>query len=119
MFDRKMKKRLKKAEAEIEGLHLTLEIFNKKLESKLRPTAKLDLDAFPDNMAETKKFKDIVVKSNCPACGHKKLLLDAFTRTPIGYEAQVHCENCDFTGRINSDGFHLEGMHGLGRAKAK
>lgn len=125
MFNRELKERLKKAEAEIEALKLSMgfkvsmQELKKEIDAKLIPISKLDLDTFPKHMTETKKFKDLIVKTDCPACGHKKLLLDMFTRTPIGWEAMIHCENCIFKGRINSDGFTLEDMHGLGRAKTK
>lgn len=126
MFNKKEKELLNKLEVQvkrsctdIDGIWHSIKALEDQLAAKLIPISKLDMDTFPKHMAETKKFKDLIVKTDCPACGHKTLLLDMFTSTPIGWEAMIHCENCVFKGRINSDGFTLEDMHGLGRAKAK
>lgn len=130
MFSKEEKKRVKRVEAEIENLKLTIqskvsmeqvkdELAKEAYKAITEKPAKLDLNMLPEKIQEAKAFKDLVTKMGCPACGHEKLLLDLLTQTPDGWQGTLHCENCIFKGTINSDGFHFEDMHGRGRTKSE
>lgn len=57
---------------------------------------------FTDSVDETKRFRELVESTDCPACKAKVALeLVKFERGPKGWEADVTCSNCTFKGVIS------------------
>jgi hypothetical protein len=70
-------------------------------------------------LEEAQKFKELVGKQPCMACGQNGLKLDKFERNVKGWEAEVSCghENCNFHGFINIEGFTFDRMSSKGKAR--
>ena len=75
--------------------------------------------AFLESLRETESFKKLIRQQPCPACGVKgqTLLLAKFVRNPAGWDAEVTCSNCNFTGVVNSLGFELKQLNSKGKAR--
>jgi hypothetical protein len=70
-------------------------------------------------LAEVKQFKDLMAKQPCTACGQNGLVLGSFKRSPLGWEAEVSCDNCYFRGVVNSEGFDFKRINSKGQAVDK
>ena len=68
-------------------------------------------------LKEAQKFKELVGKQPCTACGHNGLVLEKFVRNPKGWDAEVSCGNCTFHGVINSEGFDFKQISSKGKAR--
>ena len=62
-------------------------------------------------------FKALVNHEPCPTCGKNGLLLKSFVRNPVGWSAEVSCDNCNFEGIVNSEGFDFVGLASKGKAR--
>ena len=68
-------------------------------------------------LEEAQKFKELVGKQPCMACGQNGLVLEKFVRNPKGWDAEVSCGNCTFHGVINSEGFDFKQISSKGKAR--
>lgn len=73
---------------------------------------------FHDEVDEAKRFKTAVESTSCPACD-KPLKLRKFERGPKGWECEVICEGCNFTGLVSSAWTLLSNIDSIGRAREK
>jgi hypothetical protein len=70
-----------------------------------------------DSLKEVTQFKYLLGHQACVACGQNGLKLDHFVRNPKGWDAEVHCDNCNFRGVINSEGFDFKEVSSKGKAR--
>jgi hypothetical protein len=70
-----------------------------------------------ESLTEVTNFKILLAKQPCVACGQNGLQLDHFSRCPIGWQADVHCDNCNFRGVVNSEGFDFKEVSSKGKAR--
>lgn len=73
-------------------------------------------DVFSATINEAEKFKARVKSTACPNC-KGKLVLGKFERGPKGWEADVKCEACNFTGVISQLCSVLSNMDSKGKAR--
>jgi len=68
-------------------------------------------------IAKANQFKKLVGETNCPSCEKPLLKLRKYEQGPKGYEAEVRCEGCNFTGLLNSSWTNFEHVDSKGRAR--
>lgn len=84
---------------------------------KLRRTSPFDI--FSETMDEAERFKGLIEKTKCPNTNCKNLLkVVKFERGPKGWEADVECENCNFTLVVSSLASVAQGLNSKGKAVA-
>lgn len=74
------------------------------------------IGVFKTAMTEVVQFKGAVKSMECPNC-KGKLVLSKFERGPKGWEADVKCETCNFTGVISSLCAKLMSLDSKGQAR--
>lgn len=72
---------------------------------------------FLHTLNEVNHFKELVSRQPCTACGQNGLKLKTFVRNPSGWGAEVRCDNCNFNGIVNSEGFDLRQINSKGKAR--
>jgi len=72
---------------------------------------------FLATLDQVNEFKGLVNRQPCPSCGKNGLLLESFVRNPIGWSAEVKCDNCNFVGTVNSEGFDFGELASKGKAR--
>lgn len=71
---------------------------------------------FNEATDETKRFRELVESTKCPACQNKTLELAKFERGPKGWETDIKCENCDFNGVVSGLSTVLFNVNSKGKA---
>lgn len=66
---------------------------------------------------EAERFRGAIEKTNCPACKQKGLKLGKFERGPKGWEADISCDNCNFSGTVSSLCSVLHKVDSKGKAR--
>jgi hypothetical protein len=74
-------------------------------------------ETFLATLAEAHDFKELVSHQHCLACGQNGLVLEKFVRTGTGWDAQVSCNNCNFHGVVNSEGYDFKQVNSKGKAR--
>jgi len=72
---------------------------------------------FLATLDELNRFKALIAKQKCPRCSKNGLLMKTFSRNPIGWSTEVECDNCNFEGVVNSEGFDFSGVDSKGKAR--
>lgn len=75
------------------------------------------IPTFLGTLEETIDFQHTVKELKCLVCGQATLKLSKYSRSPEGWEANVECENCNFVGTVNSEGFLLDKLNSKGKAR--
>lgn len=64
----------------------------------------------------TEQVKAQVKNNSCPACSQQKLKLQAYVVGPQGWEITMSCDNCNFRGVVNHEGFEFIRVDSKGKA---
>ena len=68
------------------------------------------------SIESTKSLRLVIEATACPACQQKTLKLNKYTTGTEGWEADVVCGNCRFSGTVNSHGFQFSKVDSKGKA---
>jgi transposase-like protein len=80
---------------------------------------KVPEQTFVDSVAAAKSMRMVIEGNACPACKQTTLALGKYVVGPTGWEAEVSCTNCFFSGVVNSTGFQFVKIDSRGRAREK
>lgn len=72
--------------------------------------------SFLNSVAAANSMKALVAKTVCPSCNQLTLGAVRVEQGAVGFETQVACSNCHFSGLSNSTGFQFSNVNSKGKA---